>query len=210
MASVRHLGLFPWCVSAVEQNDAYSFWPGAVAPAKALKWYWRVKKWRFIGEATANSVTVSQNKIITNNAAYEFGGFSSEEPQTEKALVCAKGTRAIFNDFDLDEHGFYLYDEIADPRAIRYNDEIYPSVIAFITVDGIRFSTTGNSAAASFGLATIDGVALNLSTGDETVPPGFSASITITPEEYWPYDPNDGRGPIYDTATGAQLRPFPN
>lgn len=37
---------------------------------------------------------------------------------------------------------------------------------------------------------------------------GFSG-ITIKPHEYWPYDPNDGGGPIYDSVTGAQLRPFP-
>jgi len=27
--------------------------------------------------------------------------------------------------------------------------------------------------------------------------------------EYWPYDPNDGLGPIYDSVTGQQLRAFP-
>jgi hypothetical protein len=31
----------------------------------------------------------------------------------------------------------------------------------------------------------------------------------LKPAEYWPYDPGDGLGPIYDSATGAQLRPFP-
>lgn len=31
----------------------------------------------------------------------------------------------------------------------------------------------------------------------------------LKPSEYWPYDPGDGLGPIYDSATGAQLRPFP-
>lgn len=32
----------------------------------------------------------------------------------------------------------------------------------------------------------------------------------VEPTEYWPYDPEDGLGPIYDSTTGAQLRPFPN
>ena len=32
----------------------------------------------------------------------------------------------------------------------------------------------------------------------------------IEPAEYWPYDPQDGGGPIYDTDTGQQLRPFPD
>jgi hypothetical protein len=34
-------------------------------------------------------------------------------------------------------------------------------------------------------------------------------SFTWSATEYWPYDPGDGLGPIYDSATGAQLRPFP-
>ena len=33
----------------------------------------------------------------------------------------------------------------------------------------------------------------------------FSWSAT----EYWPYDPGDGLGPIYGSATGVQLRAFP-
>lgn len=37
-----------------------------------------------------------------------------------------------------------------------------------------------------------------------------TGSISITVAEYWPYDPGDGGGPIYDSATGAQLRSFPN
>jgi hypothetical protein len=41
--------------------------------------------------------------------------------------------------------------------------------------------------------------------GDEA-----SGTITITASEYWPYDPGDGLGPIYDSATGAQLRGFPS
>lgn len=31
----------------------------------------------------------------------------------------------------------------------------------------------------------------------------------ISPLEFWPYDPGDGGGPIYDKDTGDQLRPFP-
>jgi hypothetical protein len=40
---------------------------------------------------------------------------------------------------------------------------------------------------------------------------GTTLNVTADLEalEYWPYDPGDGGGPIYDSATGAQLRPFP-
>ncbi len=36
---------------------------------------------------------------------------------------------------------------------------------------------------------------------------GEVTNITIQPAEWWPYDPLDGGGPIYDSATGAVLRP---
>lgn len=36
---------------------------------------------------------------------------------------------------------------------------------------------------------------------------GEVTNITIQPAEWWPYDPLDGGGPIYDSATGAILRP---
>jgi hypothetical protein len=37
----------------------------------------------------------------------------------------------------------------------------------------------------------------------------LSIEVILEATEYWPYDPEDGLGPIYDSATGAQLRPFP-
>jgi hypothetical protein len=36
------------------------------------------------------------------------------------------------------------------------------------------------------------------------------ASVVMNAVEYWPYDPGDGKGPIYDSATGEQLRGFPS
>lgn len=36
------------------------------------------------------------------------------------------------------------------------------------------------------------------------------SSFVLEATEYWPYDPGDGFGPIYDSATGEQLRPFPS
>jgi hypothetical protein len=37
----------------------------------------------------------------------------------------------------------------------------------------------------------------------------LSISAALVAAEYWPYDPGDGGGPIYDSVTGAQLRGFP-
>lgn len=38
----------------------------------------------------------------------------------------------------------------------------------------------------------------------------LSVASSLDAIEYWPYDPNDGLGPIYDSATGVQLRAFPS
>lgn len=40
-------------------------------------------------------------------------------------------------------------------------------------------------------------------------PTDSAGFFTISPSEYWTYDPGDGGGPIYDSTTGAQLRAFP-
>lgn len=34
----------------------------------------------------------------------------------------------------------------------------------------------------------------------------LNVSATLEPEEYWPYDPGDGLGPIYDASSGQELR----
>jgi len=45
-------------------------------------------------------------------------------------------------------------------------------------------------------------------TFNTTIPAGgsFVASLEIIQESFWPYDPGDGGGPIYNTVTGTNLR----
>lgn len=212
MASVNHLGLFPWCVPTVNENAPFSAHPAAVNLQIATKWFWRVKSWRFVGTATANGETITHDQIVLGNAVYEEGAYTVQPPQSEKEIVCASGTRSVYNDFESDAFGFYLFDEIITlDRAIYYQGQFYPGIIAFITVGGVGFSTVTNTeGAVAAGTMSIDGISMSLTLGETSpTPPGFSASITVTAEDYWPYDPGDGGGPIYDSTTGAQLRPFP-
>jgi hypothetical protein len=37
-----------------------------------------------------------------------------------------------------------------------------------------------------------------------------SGEIIVQATEYWPYNPEDGDGPIYDSSTGEQIRDFPS
>jgi hypothetical protein len=52
-------------------------------------------------------------------------------------------------------------------------------------------------------------VARPITFGSSRTPLNVSAYFTLEAIEYWPYDPEDGGGPIYNKDTGAQLRDFP-
>lgn len=54
---------------------------------------------------------------------------------------------------------------------------------------------------------TFNLLAIDNNAEEEPVP--LISTMNIEAVEYWPYDPEDGNGPIYDSTTGAQLRPFP-
>jgi len=81
-----------------------------------------------------------------------------------------------------------------------------------------NLSTSGSGTPTTIGLQ-IDGESFTLPVFlDESGATGghISASfdpadfpIIITPTSFWPYDPGDGGGPVWDSSTGAQLRnPF--
>jgi hypothetical protein len=38
----------------------------------------------------------------------------------------------------------------------------------------------------------------------------INCNVRVIADQYWPYDPEDGGGPIYDSVTGEQLRDFPS
>jgi hypothetical protein len=61
------------------------------------------------------------------------------------------------------------------------------------TIDGIEFDC-----AYQFSNSTLGSGASTTGTTD--------ISLIITPEEFWGWDPGDGGGPYYDTATGAKIR----
>jgi hypothetical protein len=81
------------------------------------------------------------------------------------------------------------------------------------TIDSISDYTSGQIAQNVAG--EDKPLIFSINDGTETITRHFryggsdEGSIAISVEEYWPYDPNDGDGPIYDSATGQQLRPFP-
>jgi len=84
-----------------------------------------------------------------------------------------------------------------DGYTVRWSFKPYPFAGNTGTYGTFTYSLLGQSFTAPI-------YAIN-STGGGSL----SVSASLVAEEYWPYDPQDGGGPIYDSATGAQLRSFP-
>jgi hypothetical protein len=71
------------------------------------------------------------------------------------------------------------------------------------------FDAEGESGSGTFKLLDVE---RQFSISRTTLSEGTTETISnlvIEPAEFWPYDPDDGLGPIYDSQTGAQLRAFP-
>ena len=208
MATVRHLGLLPWCVtpSAVAPNTDPEevYYIAGVSSATLLKWYWRVKAWSASASVTSSSLfttgTVTYEQTFTaNNVRQGSPGFST--PQDEKSLVCRR--RTYFNETVGDVGSFYF--EFFD--AVKSHDDLYyPYLnIGFDGGNGAAILTLSGGG-SSGGTISIDGINVPSFINPSTT----AGSVIITPAEYWPYDPDDGGGPIYNSATGAQLRDFPS
>lgn len=193
MATVRHIGLFPFC--PLENDDpvgANTHYPIGVELETAMRWYWRVKTWSVTG-----SITKTATETVT--------GQMTVQAVSEKELVCNGG---IFD--SLDNAGttaallFFLSihkrDDLFYPELVVELVGATSSPILHTLEDGAGTSPVSGN------FVTFDGIAVPCFRGNGAT----AASLTIAPYQYHAYDPGDGAGPIYDSTTGAQLRPFPN
>ena len=217
-ATGKHLGLFPFCIANEFPDDlgglpVERIYPIGVELDRAVKWFWRVKKWKAV--YTLNDF--SKEVIFWNNGVSTFvvntgGGlsyFDTLNPETEKDLICKIGTRfAEYFEFN-SGFSFSLFSVVLhasqqpQPAVVRQGDLYYPRFGCEI-LHGIDYMST-------IGIIVED-IPIDIDLDGITVPAFLtnadSGSLSISIHEYWPYDPEDGRGPIYDSATGAQLRDF--
>lgn len=256
MASVRHLGLFPFCIlkkqdvintieesgSPLSYQDLLNVYETITANLSTnMALYWRVKSWRCTGEWQLDLLrgegveTRSYDIVLTRNA------------ETEKHLVCLEDT---FEDGTLFVKGFTgtpLSLETPDgggtafwgpyinvpsynsaglrfgPRAvIDQENETYSTGIdvGFNLLDGpdpdADFYAASSIALSPLSENVNGTIPLSLLGQTYSIPANvgssqgaLSCSLSVVATEYWPYDPEDGGGPIYNSVTGAQLRPFP-
>lgn len=215
MAAVRHLGLLPFCFLFSAANGGYgstvlgssSPYPIGLDLKTLLRWYWRVKRWTF--SATLTGTGLGGIPISTSFEDTFFNGNNfSPELTTEKQLVCQ---RSVYYPGDTGGPATML---MFDEGVQEVGELYYPSLsLGYVNGAGSigTFLTELPDGDIPGGTIIMDGITLPSYFQSNLYPTNgpSSGSITITASEYWPYDPGDGGGPIYDSATGAQLRAFP-
>ncbi len=192
--------------------------------ALALAAYWRVRKWRVTGQ-TWFALGSGMAQILNIDRVIERNNVFSEQD-----LICWDGTddSKKFTDFSIDSFNPIQF-AFQFPGSPVY--AIPPSIQAtgwFSTVfiggneEGVfpTISTVKSPEDQPFTIElhllgqqqSIEARIVPTQTPQEVVDdPSWQGYVgfKITAAEYWPYDPNDGQGPIYDKDTGKQLRPFP-
>jgi hypothetical protein len=257
MATVRHLGLFPFCVGTYPpifsdfdggtiqlQTGAGAPYPLNLSKQLATRLWWTVKQWKITGSyyyyRTLTPVGYEQITgeidVTTADSDFTSTDFVSRilaDQKNEKQLVCEKGVFGGQRNFQWT----IQLDRVADTG----NGPVESATTSPLYLDfgGARFQTgtapqfvkNGSTdselwlnMAVSFGAWSSESefqdrqavcqfnlldaaqqilLFANASTDDETL------ELKLEPLEFWPYDPDDSLGPIYDSQTGAQLRAFP-
>ena len=241
MATVRHLGLFPWCV-----DPASTFFETEAAIIeKAVPMWWRVKKWQFScvvylvdRDGNSSSFVFDRQLDVTEQVSEFYELPTNQQIKNEKSLVCYQNYNfewEIVSDYENPSDAVATIAVGINPSiSMRFNDglPIYskpygytPSpleapygIIAVNFADKTFYFVMIGTALAPVpcggGEGRLEfGDSCNPDNGElEFNPDAVRVTVVsgiLTAAEYWPYDPGDGLGPIYDATTGAQLRAFP-
>jgi hypothetical protein len=215
MASVRHLGLFPWCF-----DPATSFFSKEDLLKYAVPMWWRVKEWTLDAAADilANSDPPStetySDSFVFKITDIPIRFLSTSTFQTEKDLVIAGKAGTGFGTLG-PVYNWLFFAYLGD-----FNLELDLTIgpdFRFGAFAGDTRSASSDGEFDQIGLITSNFCGVSFSTPlkyngpfSETLYVITSLNATLTATEYWPYDPGDGGGPIYNSATGAQLRGFPS
>jgi hypothetical protein len=213
MATVRHINYFPQCVQSYEAFLARTTGIATMTMnlEQAMAFFWRVKTFLLVEarQELENPPFVLINELYAKPSIY----------QSERSLVCGIQAIAASNAEDLSAGSGLFAD-----TGILYKSENEESIlVGFLCSMNAGENFLFNSQPYLFYNFDTDAEELSPLTGSGVISflghsftfdlysaTGLPSSIEVEAAEYWPYDPGDGGGPIYDSVTGAQLRDFPS
>lgn len=157
-----------------------------------MEWFWRIKKWKL--EVFVEDTEFTDSDIVPVDY------YLASVPD-ERALICLTtdtGYGILKTDPEFGPYGnawgFALFSSVGGffPNLIKNGDLFYPAI--YVTFgETADLSTSYNADTKTLSANGLFG----------------NSYLRMQPAEYWPYDPGDGEGPIYDKDTGRQLRAFP-
>jgi hypothetical protein len=181
--------------------------PFRVTLKEAIDFYWRVKTWDL-------------RWIQSIEEGAEPPEYDWEEdvgvPDSEKSLVCGQGVGNPIN-ITADEFAPFRQCEILGSFN-RQNAKLRPILINEDNEYFVNIKTIGSREDTQVIIRATkleDSLSWRLE-GDIYDQDGEGNQVEfvgttifeIGPDKWWPYDPNDGGGPIYDEDTGEQIRSF--
>jgi hypothetical protein len=212
-----------------EDSDRAKKWH-IVTLEQAMKMYWRVKRWQATIDA---EYSVPQFETLPPTDEFPLGEevFTGYETTTiteiqqfdpidpplldnEKDLVCTQRSTPYWFTGIADEVGLFVQFSsvsgfgIDGPVQIRKDPDSDNLYVGFNAQIGFEEFAYLDDIEISEDLIMAVSWDRTRNPEDE-YPEHYSGTVEVKPLEYWPYDPGDGLGPIYDSETGEQLRPFP-
>ena len=219
MATVRKIGLLPenfgGCIQPITNWPPNPIVPIAFHPSyfiegdlnMVMALYWRVRAFEVISNTFVQGNSYSDT--FTMRLDDEDGQTSGLTTETE--LVCGE-----FDWYNRTSYGITDFTSIMRSAYVDDSDNYF---VSFNINDGdesyrsnyrpdFDYGTNGTWVLNFAGYSITKPLYRTLpNSGSINIGP---ASIVMNAIEYWPYDPEDGKGPIYDSATGEQLRDFPS
>lgn len=219
MATVRHLGLFPWCF-----DPSTSYFSKKNLLKYAVPMWWRVKEWTLESEFEIYFLNETPNRTTTgtNTLSITDVAISPSNPtlvQKETDLVCAgvvydQESKTQFTTAYDWSFAFQIGENSLGDGFNECTLTLGPNFFFEVTGDDTRGATIVGDGDI-LGSLDVEFCGLSLSVPlrqpwpYDSLANVSSCACTLSASEYWPYDPNDGGGPIYDSVTGKQLRAFP-
>ena len=216
MAIVRKIGLLPQtfggCIQPISNWPPYQppLFPIAFHPSyfiegnldMVMALYWRVRAFQVIANTFVGGNSYSDTFTMRpDDEDGETSGFA-----TETDLICGG--------FDWYLRTSYGPTDFTSGMSGAYVDDSDNYFVSFAINDGYESYRSEYRPTSDYG--TIGTWELNFSGYSitkplyRTLPVGVGnigpASIVMNAVQYWPYDPEDGSGPMYNSTTGVRLK----
>ena len=194
--------------------------PLLMPAADFIRMAWRVRSWTLEGSVTLGGQPMTWSVGGFGGTSYSDEGQLQLGPQSASVTRSNDGGMAgTFGNLTVQIFGGATpTDTVAQISSLPSN--YYPRLVVTGTFS-TALGATASIVSAPFGQTSpfqlrfyktaSDGSPLAISVEITKSPTSvaLTASLLIKPGAYWAYDPADGGGPIWNTATGAQLRnPF--